>query len=237
VAVYLARMAGFGAQLAELDRFVDAARMVCEETRRRGAEWAVVTLHFDDGRVALAVDNAQDLGERDRLRLLDVRGDDLESLLYQVPALIGDADDRRSLVIAPLVADTVTCGLVIAAAEPPATRARARDVAELAAHLSVWCAQHGIGSVDVMPRATLGPRQRRVADLAMRGLRNGAIAAELGISVNTVKARLKEVFVRLGVRDRTALVRALPRLAPLHGTAPGISRLSTVTVTRAAHHR
>lgn len=54
-------------------------------------------------------------------------------------------------------------------------------------------------------RAELGPRQRDVAQLAVRGLTNREIGELLGISINTVKARLKEVFHRLDVTNRTEL--------------------------------
>jgi DNA-binding NarL/FixJ family response regulator len=55
------------------------------------------------------------------------------------------------------------------------------------------------------PRGELGPRQRDVAQLAVRGLTNKEIGELLGISINTVKARLKEVFHRLEVTNRTEL--------------------------------
>jgi DNA-binding NarL/FixJ family response regulator len=55
----------------------------------------------------------------------------------------------------------------------------------------------------------LGRRQREIAELAARGYRNKEIATQLGISINTVKARLKEVFEVLWVRNRTELAHAL----------------------------
>jgi DNA-binding NarL/FixJ family response regulator len=56
---------------------------------------------------------------------------------------------------------------------------------------------------------SLGRRQREVAELAALGYRNAEIAAELGISINTVKARLKEVFEAFAVRNRTELAHVL----------------------------
>ncbi len=56
-----------------------------------------------------------------------------------------------------------------------------------------------------MIRGELGPRQRECAKLAVRGLTNREIGELLGISINTVKARLKEVFHRLDVTNRTEL--------------------------------
>jgi DNA-binding NarL/FixJ family response regulator len=87
-----------------------------------------------------------------------------------------------------------------------------RELAMLAMYLSVWCAGRSIGSaVD----AALTRRQTEVAELAALGHTNAEIAASLGISVNTVKARLKEVFERLGVCNRTELANVLRQTAPM----------------------
>ena len=91
-----------------------------------------------------------------------------------------------------------------------------RELAMLAMYLSVWCAGRAISSaVD----ASLTPRQTEIAELAALGQTNSEIAAALGISVNTVKARLKEVFERLGVCNRTELANALRRTANPVGVA------------------
>ena len=65
----------------------------------------------------------------------------------------------------------------------------------------------GIGAVPKRPAdMQLGPRQHQIAELAAHGHTNDEIATMLGISVNTVKGRLKEVFEILEVRNRTELV-------------------------------
>jgi DNA-binding NarL/FixJ family response regulator len=46
-------------------------------------------------------------------------------------------------------------------------------------------------------------RERQVLSLLAAGLPNKQIAAELGISVGTVKAHLTSIFKRIGVSDRT----------------------------------
>jgi DNA-binding NarL/FixJ family response regulator len=51
----------------------------------------------------------------------------------------------------------------------------------------------------------LSERERRVAFLVARGLRNRQIAAELHISENTVKRHLQSIFNKTGVRDRLEL--------------------------------
>jgi two-component system nitrate/nitrite response regulator NarL len=55
------------------------------------------------------------------------------------------------------------------------------------------------------PFSVLSPREREVADLVAKGLRNRDIAAALGISEGTVKVHLCRVYERLGISSRTEL--------------------------------
>jgi DNA-binding NarL/FixJ family response regulator len=85
----------------------------------------------------------------------------------------------------------------------------------------------------MLPEARpLACRQHEIATLAASGRTNPEIADALGISINTVKLRLKQAFERLGVESRTELVTMFQRLAPLEGIPPGISRRGSVTITR-----
>ena len=103
----------------------------------------------------------------------------------------------------------------------------------LATQLSVWCTERGIARVPHVAGAEgLPARRHRIAQLAAEGLTNAEIAQHLEISVNTVKSRLKQVFVQLSVDNRTELASVLRRLAPLHDVRRGISRLGDVTITR-----
>jgi DNA-binding CsgD family transcriptional regulator len=106
--------------------------------------------------------------------------------------------------VAPLVGSRGWFGAVVC--EGPRTLERA--VIMLATHLSVWCSEHGMGALPAREQE-LGPRQQQIAELAASGMTNDEIANELGISVNTVKGRLKEVFEILDVRNRTELVHVL----------------------------
>jgi DNA-binding NarL/FixJ family response regulator len=47
--------------------------------------------------------------------------------------------------------------------------------------------------------------ERRVAELAVRGLTNREVADEAFLSVKTVEANLRRVYQKLGVRSRTEL--------------------------------
>ena len=55
----------------------------------------------------------------------------------------------------------------------------------------------------------LSAREREVAELAARGLRNRDIAAALAISEKTVETHVSRVLRKLGVRSRAAIARAL----------------------------
>lgn len=59
---------------------------------------------------------------------------------------------------------------------------------------------------DTDPLDTLSTRERAVASLVQRGLRNKEIAEELGLTEGTVKVHLHKVFDKLSVRSRTELI-------------------------------
>jgi two-component system response regulator DegU len=69
-----------------------------------------------------------------------------------------------------------------------------------------------LGPADAAPMlsssvvAVLSPREREVLNLLAQGNRNKEIAAELGVSVGTVKTHLRHIFRKLMVADRTAAV-------------------------------
>lgn len=55
----------------------------------------------------------------------------------------------------------------------------------------------------------LTPAERRVAELAARGLSNKEIATHLVVSVNTVESHLKRSYAKLGIRSRSQLSGAI----------------------------
>jgi len=61
------------------------------------------------------------------------------------------------------------------------------------------------------PLNTLSERERQLSELVAEGLRNRAIADELGLSEGTVKVYLNRIYVKLGISSRTELVLAMTR--------------------------
>lgn len=68
------------------------------------------------------------------------------------------------------------------------------------------------GAVSHAPCEVLSPRQREVARLAAQGLPDKAIALRLGISVTTVRTHIDQMFRKLGVDNRMALVQRISRM-------------------------
>ena len=59
----------------------------------------------------------------------------------------------------------------------------------------------------------LSPRETQVADLLVRGSTIKSVAADLGISPNTVKSHLRRIHRKLGITNRAELCRQLPQTA------------------------
>lgn len=66
-----------------------------------------------------------------------------------------------------------------------------------------------------MDSLRLTNRQQEVVELLMQGLSNREIADRLLIEVDTVKVHLRDIFNRLNVHRRTALVAKILELRPL----------------------
>lgn len=60
---------------------------------------------------------------------------------------------------------------------------------------------------------TLTPREQQVADAAARGLTNRQIAAEFGISTETVKRHLSSIYGKLAMPGRVMLAIHMARAA------------------------
>lgn len=70
----------------------------------------------------------------------------------------------------------------------------------------------------------LTPREQEVLEHVARGLSNVEIAAELRITVGTVKSHLSSVFWKMGVSNRTeAAVVTYPSGTPPRAPAKGVN--------------
>ncbi|MCK5813752.1 MAG: response regulator transcription factor [Cocleimonas sp.] len=69
-------------------------------------------------------------------------------------------------------------------------------------------ASSSASKADEMKLVHITNRQKEILHLLSQGLLNKQIASELGISANTVKAHLYEIFRHLKVNNRTAAVKA-----------------------------
>lgn len=85
---------------------------------------------------------------------------------------------------------------------------------------SGWAAQARLELARVSGRPTgdhdrLTPSERRVVDLAVRGLSNKEIASRLFVTVYTVEAHLSHAYAKLGIRSRAQLASSLAGSADL----------------------
>ena len=83
---------------------------------------------------------------------------------------------------------------------------RAAEAEERVALLMTWCeAAYSPGLAQTEDAGLLSPREREVAQLAVAGLDNSAIAERLGVSKRTIASQLHRVYQKLGVGGRAEL--------------------------------
>lgn len=138
----------------------------------------------------------------DVLRTLRSRGDNRPIVL-----LTGSINDQRSREAMQLGVN----GLVIKATAPRDLLVCLEAVVQGRRWLDQEFLQRAVDSA-MAPDAERDPldglsgRERAVASLAQRGLRNKEIADELGLTEGTVKVHLHKIFDKLEIRSRTDLI-------------------------------
>ena len=60
------------------------------------------------------------------------------------------------------------------------------------------------------------PRELQVIELVSQGMRNKEIAASLGISEETVQVHLRNIYMKLNINDRTAVLAVAMRRGLIH---------------------
>ncbi len=125
------------------------------------------------------------------------------------------ARERAPLVV--MLSTFEEPAIVQAARDAGASAYLSKDTAprELAQMLRSILAQPDASWMPAVELPSLTPREADVLRLLARGLANKAIARSLEISPETVKEYMKELFRKLGVRDRLNAVRRAGELGLL----------------------
>lgn len=135
-----------------------------------------------------------------------IREVDQEAKIIVLTMYDGDEDVYRALTagaVAYLLKDTLVDDLIGVVRE---VAAGARRIpAGVAARLAERVGQ-----------PALTPRETEIVGLIARGMRNKEIAAELGISEETVHVHVKSLFTKLNVHDRTAAVTVAAKRGIIH---------------------
>lgn len=220
------------ARLREAETFVDVAGVICMVTCELHVHHCIVTGYVDD-RPRLTIDNIAGLDHQTRRRYLDEDWCDDHALRelrrYHAP-VAEEADGMHGLVL-PILALGELIGSIRCRQPEPFDDELHRDLTALAGYATVHCARLGLGSTPDPLLDRLTARQREIAQLAARWRTYQEIGISLGITENTVKKHLKDVFSRLGITGRHELVPLMRHDSPWE--AEGITDGGGITVTRA----
>lgn len=214
--------------------FVEVAVAVCRVSRDQFEIPACeVTLNTPDGRRGVCVDNFSDVSDEDRLaRISETRTTDPSvRLLRDHHAPIDGAAGHEHSLLLPLLHVGGLLGSI--RYRDQLTEEQLRDLKTLATYASVRLAQLGSTTADVEDKLRqLTPRQRDVARYVSLGRTNAEVALMLGMSENTVKKHLKDVFACLETGNRTELAVLLKDLPPQASAPLGVTRIGDIAIAR-----
>ncbi len=182
--------------------FIALAKIVCELGDLLDLLDSTIMLTDADGHPQICVDNVRDAGRGDRGVWAS---DGLIQRARDSHTPVTGFDAGLYTLAVPLIQPTRMVGSIRFRNLGPIDAELLVSLVALGTHVSVRLAQLGV-SLDTprdLPRLTR--RQLDVGTLAARGLSNAEIASALGVSANTVKKHLKDVFARLALTNRTEL--------------------------------
>jgi DNA-binding NarL/FixJ family response regulator len=148
--------------------------------------------------------------------LMDIRMPELDGLAA-TRALAADPDPPRIVVVTTFDLDEYVygalragaCGFLLKDAGPrllvEAVRAAAKGDALVSPSVTVRLLEHLTQPVRPSGASPLSPREEEVVRAVARGRTNAEIAAELFVSLSTVKTHLTNVQVKLDARNRVEI--------------------------------
>lgn len=237
--------------LREATDFVTVGSIVCDFNRRCGIYQTAITLLDADRRPLIAVDDIPDMDDAYRIHyfrhnwrafaedfgLLNVNHlpiDDQDlGHFREMARRAGYTTPELLMHLLPLLEPAGLIGaMMVGRKEFPSELRSVLSV--VAQHASIRLAQLGVRfqrEPDASSRLTV--RQLDVARLAAHGHTNAGIGDALGMSENTVKKHLKDVFERLDVATRAELATVMLQMAPREPVPIGVTHRGHLRITRA----
>ena len=231
-------MSDLGLLLRGARDVVGVLTMICELTCEAfEVAHCEVTLFGEDGRPVLAVDNLDPpapppgwlTGAWDPDPLLRELLRITAPLVHPLSTACG-CPAGHHVVLLPILELGSLLGAIRCGRSEPYDEALQRDLSTFATQVSMRLGELHVTAMPDPVLSRLTKRQREIATLVAGALSNPEIAGRLGLSENTVKKHLKDIYARLQLGTRTELATKIRR-GPDRVTRTGVSRRGKVTVT------
>jgi DNA-binding CsgD family transcriptional regulator len=224
----------FAAKLADAEDFVAVGTLVCDVNRGFGVYQTALSLFAPEGRPLVSVDDMPNVTDALRVHFFEESWKTLAPELRANHLPIAYSVDRLDMYLLPLLEPAGVIGAMMSGTKNGYTDDLRQMLGTVAHYTSVRLAQLGVRHRDDRIASSLTTRQLDVAQLAAQGRTNLEIAVALGVTENTIKKHLKDVFDRLDILTRTELVTMLAHEAPKERVPIGVTHRGHITITRAA---